>query len=80
VGEAHLTKAERLLALYWLDRENLLEGLTLQQLADVFSVKHRSTIMRSLESLKQFNADYSGIRDKILKLHEEQKWDRRSGA
>jgi len=57
--------------LYLLDGEGLLEGLTQQQLADVFRVKHRSTILRTLRSLDRFKAEYEAIRHQVAELHRE---------
>ena len=46
-------KAARLVVLYQLDRSGQLEGRTLQELADIFEVGHRSTILRDLRTLEE---------------------------
>ena len=55
-------KAERLAILWLLDREGLLEGLTHQEVDDVFGVGHRSTI----QSLQRVKVDYQGIRGEYI--------------
>jgi hypothetical protein len=59
-----LTKAARLMILLELDERGVLDGLTLQQIADLFrDPPNRSTILRDLRMLPQVKT----IRDEMRK-------------
>ena len=65
------TKAEHLVVLYLLDQENLVEGLTQQEIADLFGYSHRSSGLRLLNSLGQIKIEYSRFREFVIMLHAE---------
>lgn len=50
------TKAQRLIVLTALEQQGLLQGRSLQQIADAFpDTPHRSTILRDLRDLDDFD-------------------------
>ena len=67
MNRRNLNKAERIVTLYMLDGEGLLDGLSQQDLARIFRVAHRSTMLRTLESLKRVRVGYPHIRAEWLR-------------
>lgn len=67
MNRRNLNKAERIVTLYMLDDEGLLDGLSQQDLARIFRVAHRSTMLRTLESLKRVRVGYPHIRAEWLR-------------
>lgn len=63
------TKAEHLVVLYLLDQENLVEGLTQQEIADLFGYSHRSSGLHLLNSLRQIRVEYSRFRELAILFH-----------
>ena len=66
MNRRNLNKAERIVTLYMLDDEGLLDGLSQQDLARIFRVAHRSTMFRTLESLKRVCVEYPLVRADVI--------------
>jgi hypothetical protein len=60
-----LAKAARVVILFELDRSGYLEGLTLQQIADLFDVGHRSTILRDLRIMEDVKEVLPEMRERL---------------
>jgi hypothetical protein len=60
-----LSKAARVAILFELDRSGYLEGLTLQQIADLFDVGHRSTILRDLRIMEDVKDVLPEMRERL---------------
>ena len=63
--DRNLTKAARVVILFELDRSGYLEGLTLQQIADLFDVGHRSTILRDLRIMEDVKEVLPEMRERL---------------
>ena len=62
-GGTIIRKAARLAALAWADQHGIIEGYTLQQIADRLGERYRSTICRDVQAL----GDYIQYRDRYIK-------------
>jgi hypothetical protein len=71
--EATLTKAGRLAALLMLDDMGLLEGRTLQSIADALGVPERSTIMRDKRLLPEVRRRRDAAAKKLSVLASDEK-------
>jgi hypothetical protein len=60
-----LSKAACVAILFELDRSGYLEGLTLQQIADLFDVGHRSTILRDLRIMEDVKEVLPEMRERL---------------
>ena len=65
LADRNVFKAARLIILYDLDRTGQLEGMTQQQIADLFEVGHRSTALRDLRMLEAVKLLLPQIRERI---------------
>lgn len=61
-----ITKAARLVILLELHDHYLLKGRTLEQIAQVFGVGHRSTILRDLRELPALRREIERMRERVL--------------
>jgi hypothetical protein len=60
-----LSKAARVAILFELDRSGYLKGMTLQQIADLFDVGHRSTILRDLRIMENVKEVLPEMRERL---------------
>lgn len=68
------TKTEHLIVLYLLDQEDLIRGLTRQDIADLFGYGHRSSGTRLLRSLKKIKVNLAHYRELALIMHREKRF------
>jgi len=63
----NINRAAHVAALYELDRLGFLKGRTLQEIADVIGLGHRSTALRYMRDVEELKKLLPEIKEKIVK-------------